>query len=212
MPQFTRSELCERILDGQHLIIYDRKVLRIPASWLDIHPGGPLALLHFVGRDATAEIDAYHNDQILPLVNKYSIGTLSEPGPWDPLLPPIAAGWARKDGKWISEAATWDVNSNQVLLVANDSPALQKSAPTIENLTPPPSNLSLQVQEQHAAAYKTLHKRIKDAGLYQTPYLTGYGPEFVRYISLGLISAYAFKHNWLLTSALALGLMWHQVR
>lgn len=32
----------------------------------------------------------------------------------------------------VSEAATWDVNSNQILLVANDSPALQKLAPTIE--------------------------------------------------------------------------------
>ncbi|KAE9389384.1 delta 8-sphingoloid desaturase protein [Gymnopus androsaceus JB14] len=209
MALLTRCELGKRILDGQHLIIYDTKVLRIPASWLDVHPGGSLVLLHFVGRDATAEIDAYHNDLILPLVKKYSIGTLAEPGPWDPLLPPIAAGWIRKDGKWLSEATTWNVDSNQILLVANDSPALRKSAPTIETLTPPPSKLSLQVQEQHATAYKTLHKRITDAGLYKTPYLTGYGPEFVRYVSLGLISAYAFRHDWLLTSAVALGLMWH---
>ncbi|KAJ3883338.1 delta 8-sphingoloid desaturase protein [Lentinula edodes] len=211
MVQFTRSELCTRILEGQHLIIYNRNVLRIPPSWLDAHPGGSLALLHFVGRDATSEIDAYHNDQILPMVNRYSIGTLIEPGPWNPLLPPIAAGWARKDGKWSSEAATWNADSNQVFLVANNSPVLQKSAPTIETLTPLPSNISLEVQEQHSAAYKMLHKRVIDAGLYNTPYLTGYGPEFVRYISLGLISTYAFQHNWLLTSALALGLMWHQL-
>ncbi|KAE9404753.1 hypothetical protein BT96DRAFT_955527 [Gymnopus androsaceus JB14] len=182
--QLTRSEIGKCILDGQHLIIYNKKVLRIPSSWLDVHPGGSLALLHFVGRDATPEINAYHNDQILPLVNKYLIGTLAEHGPWDPLLPPIAAGWTRKDDQWFT--------------------------PTIEALTPPPSKLSLQVQEQHAAAYKMLHKRITDAGLYKTPYLTGYGPELIRYISLGLLSAYAFRHSWLLTSALALGLMWHQ--
>ncbi|KAJ3779145.1 delta 8-sphingoloid desaturase protein [Lentinula raphanica] len=211
MAQFTRSELSARILEGQHLIIYDRTVLRIPTSWLDLHPGGSLALLHFVGRDASSEIDAYHNDQILTMVKKYSIGTLAEPGPWTPLLPPIAAGWVRKDGNWFNEAATWNIDSTQVLLVANDSPALPKSAPTIDTITPLPSRLSLEVQEQHSAAYKVLHKRVTDAGLYRTPYLTGYGPEFVRYISLGLISAYAFKHNWLLTSALALGLMWHQL-
>ncbi|KIK68966.1 hypothetical protein GYMLUDRAFT_34995 [Collybiopsis luxurians FD-317 M1] len=210
MVQFTRQELCTRILDGQHIVIYNRNVLRIPVSWLDIHPGGSLALLHFVGRDATPEIDAFHNDQALELVSKYSIGTLAEPGPWEPLLPPIAAGWARQGEKWYSEAATWN-DSNQIYLVANDSPALQKSGPNIETLTPPPSGLSLQVQEQHAAAYKLLHKRITDAGLYQTPYLTGYGPEFLRYISLGFISVYAFKHNWLLTSAFALGLLWHQL-
>ncbi|KAF5388775.1 hypothetical protein D9757_005611 [Collybiopsis confluens] len=210
MAQFTRQELCTRILDGQHIVIYNGNVLRIPVSWLDAHPGGSLAILHFVGRDATSEIDAFHNDQTLQLVKKYSIGVLAQPGPWEPLLPPIASGWTRNEGKWASEANTWN-DSNQVLLVAKDSEALQTSAPSIPILTPPSSKLSLQTQEQHAAAYKLLHKRITDAGLYRTPFLTGYGPEFLRYISLGCISLYAFRHNWLLTSAFALGLLWHQL-
>lgn len=46
--QLTRSEIGKRILDGQHLIIYNNKVVRIPSSWLDVHPGGSLALLREV--------------------------------------------------------------------------------------------------------------------------------------------------------------------
>jgi delta8-fatty-acid desaturase len=47
--------------------------------------------------------------------------------------------------------------------------------------------------------------------LYDTPFISGYGPEVVRYVLLGCISAYAYYKNWQLTSALFLGLMWHQL-
>ncbi|KAL0071911.1 hypothetical protein AAF712_000834 [Marasmius tenuissimus] len=207
----TREFVVERILQGQHLIVYNRHVLRIPKFWLDAHPGGSLALLHFVGRDATSEIDAYHSDQTLELVNKYSIGILGDDKPWEPLLPPIAVGWTVEDGKWSKQAATFHPEPSQVFLVAQDSPALRQSAPTQFDITPPPSTLSLQLQRHHDLAYKRLHKRITDAGLYKTPYLTGYGPEFIRYFALGALSIVAFRHNWLILSAFALGLLWHQL-
>ncbi|ESK97903.1 delta 8-sphingolipid desaturase [Moniliophthora roreri MCA 2997] len=207
----SRDQVVARILKGDHLIIYNHHVLNIPRFWLDAHPGGSLGLLHFVGRDATSEIDAYHPQETLKHVIKYSIGTISSDNPWEPLLPPIAAGWVRKDGKWLNKAATFNPDSSQVLLVSKSSAALQNSAPTQDTITPPPSTLSLEVQHQHATAYKRLHKRVTDAGLYNTPYLTGYGPEFVRYVGLGLISAYAFRNNWVITSAVFLGLMWHQL-
>ncbi|KAF5375255.1 hypothetical protein D9758_000346 [Tetrapyrgos nigripes] len=202
----ARDDVSARILQGQHILIYNRHVIRVPGAWLANHPGGDLAILHFVGRDATNEIDAFHADTALIL--RYSIGQLAGDEPWQPLLPPIACGWSRRDDQWLSSASTFHPDSAQVLLVAKDSPAI---APTLATITPPPSTLSLQVQHQHAQAYKHLHKRITDAGLYHTPYLSGYGPEFLRYVSLALVSFYAFRTGWIVISALALGLLWHQL-
>lgn len=45
------------IADGHTIVIYQDYVLRLD-SWLDKHPGGRLAILHMVGKDATDEIDA----------------------------------------------------------------------------------------------------------------------------------------------------------
>jgi hypothetical protein len=76
-----------------------------------------------------------------------SIGQLASDVRWQPLLPPIAAGWSRKGA----------LPTLQVLLVAKNSPAI---APTLNTITPPPSTLSLQLQHQNARAYTRLHKRI----------------------------------------------------
>ena len=43
------------IADGQVILVYDDYVLRLD-SWLAKHPGGRLAILHMVGKDATDEI------------------------------------------------------------------------------------------------------------------------------------------------------------
>ncbi|KAF5134552.1 Delta 8-(E)-sphingolipid desaturase [Metarhizium anisopliae] len=45
------------IADGDTIVIFEEYVLRLN-SWLDRHPGGRLAILHMVGRDATDEITA----------------------------------------------------------------------------------------------------------------------------------------------------------
>jgi sphingolipid 8-(E)-desaturase len=221
---WTRDQVADRILQGEYLIVYRNNLIRVPQSWLDAHPGGSLAILHFIGRDATDEIDAYHSDDTLKRIAKYAVGSveLSEHG-WEPLVPPIMSGWVRKmtkDGtrEWFLEAgalrSTEDTDlspSSQILLVDKGSSLLQSSAPSLSTLMPPPTNLSLKVQAQHSAAYKALHRRISDAGLYKTPYLTGYGPEIMRYILLGTLSAVAYFNNWLITSAVFLGLMWHQL-
>lgn len=51
------QEVQDLILQGQSIVIYDEFVLRLD-SWLDKHPGGRLAILHMVGKDATDEIVA----------------------------------------------------------------------------------------------------------------------------------------------------------
>ena len=46
------------IADGHTIVIYEDMVLKLD-GWMDKHPGGRLAILHMVGRDATDEIKAY---------------------------------------------------------------------------------------------------------------------------------------------------------
>ncbi len=45
------------IAAGHTIVIFEDYVLRLD-SWLDRHPGGRLAILHMVGKDATDEIKA----------------------------------------------------------------------------------------------------------------------------------------------------------
>lgn len=51
----TVQDVKNRIADGQSIVIFEDCVLRLD-SWLGTHPGGPLAIQHMVGRDATDEI------------------------------------------------------------------------------------------------------------------------------------------------------------
>lgn len=46
------------IANGQTIVIFEDVVLRLD-SWLEKHPGGRLAILHMVGKDATDEMKAY---------------------------------------------------------------------------------------------------------------------------------------------------------
>lgn len=46
------------IADGSVIVILDEYILKLD-KWLDRHPGGKLAVLHMVGKDATDEIKAY---------------------------------------------------------------------------------------------------------------------------------------------------------
>lgn len=54
----TPCEVHDLIADGHIIVIYQDYVLKLD-SWLEKHPGGSLAILHMVGKDATDEIDAY---------------------------------------------------------------------------------------------------------------------------------------------------------
>lgn len=53
---YSRREVEGLIADGHTIIISEGRVLQLD-HWLDQHPGGRLAVLHMVGRDATDEIN-----------------------------------------------------------------------------------------------------------------------------------------------------------
>ena len=73
-PLWSRQQIAERILKGEHLVIYRGQLIRISPNWLEEHPGGSIAILHFVGRDASDEIEAFHSDAALQRLLKHSIG------------------------------------------------------------------------------------------------------------------------------------------
>ena len=108
---WTRDQIATRILAGETIVILRNKVLRIPPSWLTTHPGGSLAILHFVGRDASDEVEAFHSDETLKRMSNHVVGTLDiGDEAWEPLVPPIATGWVRRLGtsgtlEWYNEAS-----------------------------------------------------------------------------------------------------------
>ena len=52
----TAHEVQQRIADGQLIVVHEGYALKLD-GWLNKHPGGHLAILHMVGKDATDEIN-----------------------------------------------------------------------------------------------------------------------------------------------------------
>ena len=52
------QEVKQLIAQGEPVVIHEGYALNI-STWIDNHPGGRLAILHMVGRDATDEINMY---------------------------------------------------------------------------------------------------------------------------------------------------------
>jgi sphingolipid 8-(E)-desaturase len=53
----TACAVEDLIANGHIIVIFEENVLKLD-SWIRKHPGGRLAILHMVGRDATDEIKA----------------------------------------------------------------------------------------------------------------------------------------------------------
>ncbi|KAK9458729.1 fatty acid desaturase-domain-containing protein [Lipomyces oligophaga] len=98
----TRREVEGLIAEGNKIVIYEGRVLRVD-SWLPRHPGGEIVVFHMVGRDATDEINAYHAEETKIQIRKYQIGKIR--GIWKNFIPPIQGGDFRKlDEAEIDEA------------------------------------------------------------------------------------------------------------
>ncbi|PHH84953.1 hypothetical protein CDD83_1118 [Cordyceps sp. RAO-2017] len=66
------------------------------------------------------------------------------------------------------------------------------------------------VQQGIVDSYRALHRRVVDEGLYDCPYRE-YAKEMARYTCLFAAFLVALHHAWYLTSAVFLGLFWHQI-
>ncbi|KAI4597989.1 hypothetical protein KJ359_003797 [Pestalotiopsis sp. 9143b] len=269
----TRCEVESKIADGQVLVIFEEFVLRLD-SWLDRHPGGRLAVLHMVGRDATDEIKVYHSDSTLKTMKAYRIGRKPN-GPWINMTPPIRGGVYTKqetvavgieddvsdsstdadadgyaettdddqsalsdrtsltsecssvDGDAKADATQHTITQRRVVGRADGRsdnkgttsalPAMTKAEWTQEcmqgdidrSVSEYPS-LNPLVQADIVQKYRELHEKIRNAGLYECPYLD-YGKEMARYTTLFVSSMVALHYEWYMTSAVFLGVFWHQI-
>ncbi|KAK8844661.1 hypothetical protein IAR55_006508 [Kwoniella newhampshirensis] len=231
-----RSDIAARITQGQQLIIYRSKVINT-TPWSPYHPGGALALLHFVGRDATDEIEAYHSEPTLRRMDKFVVGRVEvdERG-WSPLTPPIALGLVRHPdgvkGHWAREGAITLGQSILQQAISLDPSSAPIPAIPIERTTgpnpevitlhpaqlePPTSaNSDLRKEYIRSQAYQELRQRIVDAGLFKPPGpLSGYGTDILRYLLLGGASLYLYFNTtgWIgqMSSAACLGLLFQQL-
>lgn len=183
---FTREQVADRIILGQILFIYNQNLINA-TNWAAHHPGGALALLHFVGRDATDEIDAYHSESAKARMLRLTVGTVKvDPlEGWQALTPPVSLGLVRhKDG----EPGHWQKEGDVVLAggLAVKADEAGVISITKDMLEPPESGLSRKQERVRSMAYRELKDRIVKAGLFERPGpLAGYGKDIARYLALG---------------------------
>lgn len=108
------------IADGQTIVIFQDHVLRLD-SWLPRHPGGSLAILHMIGRDATDEITAYHAASTLRTMSAFRIGR-KPPGLWTNRTPPIRQGPLQAIEPALSDDSLLDDDTNSTSSTAPTSP------------------------------------------------------------------------------------------
>ncbi len=226
LPLITRDEIARRIATEQRLLIIHTSLVLDLTSFAASHPGGELAVLHFVGRDAGDEIDAYHADEVRRRMRGFVVGRLDDSdikSAWKPLTPPIAlglvadkaspTGWRREGRLRLAE----EVMSGQT-----EKAGVSSGSPTSPSLTPadlePPaqSALSLEREAARSRAYRQLRSKMLAAGMFTPPsWLAGYGSDIVRYALLAGMAAWFYfqSSGWAgyMVSAVCLGAFWHQL-
>ncbi|KAL6702374.1 hypothetical protein ACN47E_002496 [Coniothyrium glycines] len=88
------AEIAQQIAQGEPIVVYEGFALHL-GEWINKHPGGRLAILHMVGRDATDEINIYHSNKALLMMTRHRMGRVQLP--WANLEPPIRSPDYYKD-------------------------------------------------------------------------------------------------------------------
>lgn len=63
--EFTMEEVAKHNTKDDLWVVVKGVVMDL-TNWLDEHPGGPQAILNFMGRDATEEFEMLHDDEVIP--------------------------------------------------------------------------------------------------------------------------------------------------
>lgn len=223
------------IAEGKTIVIVNNRVLRVD-SWLKFHPGGDMAILHMVGRDATDEVTALHSPEALRRMQHYQIGTIE--GAWTNFVAPIHGGtFVKRGGGGVrDEKAGGHGVAAEVSPPPRGYDEKQRPSPEAETeaetarATPSSAATYLEAQTQDdvdrdlarfpaldaetqgriVQAYRGLGERIKAEGLYRCNYWA-YAVELTRYCMLAALSIFFLRRGWYATSAFFLGLFWHQL-
>ncbi|KAL7409821.1 fatty acid desaturase-domain-containing protein [Mrakia frigida] len=197
-----------QIIEGSLLLVHEDKVYKVNA-WLMSHPGGEQLMLHFIGRDATDNINVSHDRKTVEKKMKpFYVGDLadSELGQYRSLLPPSLLGFhpvlagKGKPVTWVQEGDTRAfLEGRERLAEASSSsgevasPAFRTRttphlpAPTLllSDLYPPAPQPFTALEAQAAVHFKELSVIIDKSGLMAAPkYASGYSVELVRYAAL----------------------------
>lgn len=191
----NREQIASLILKGHVLVLHRRTVYRLN-RWLTSHPGGALAILHFVGRDATDELEAYHPMDTIVRMKAFAVATIAESDwsdetGWKPLTPPVQLGWP------VDPELYQSVEGLDASLRRSDEPTdlpkafLPLSRSALEPPLPPPS-IDPQRQHRLSLEYRKLHDEVIAAGLYEPKPIWLYRWELVRYSLLFIAFAWRF--------------------
>ncbi|KAF4592162.1 flavocytochrome c [Ophiocordyceps camponoti-floridani] len=63
--EFTMDEVAKHNKKEDLWVVVKGVVMDL-SDWLDEHPGGPQAIMNFMGRDATEEFEMLHDDEVIP--------------------------------------------------------------------------------------------------------------------------------------------------
>ena len=63
--EFTMEEVAKHNTKEDLWVVVKGVVMDL-SNWLDEHPGGPQAIMNFMGRDATEEFEMLHDDEVIP--------------------------------------------------------------------------------------------------------------------------------------------------
>ncbi|AET37963.1 fatty acid desaturase Ecym_2214 [Eremothecium cymbalariae DBVPG len=234
----SRSEIEELIAQGRSIVIYRNLVLNVD-KWIKYHPGGDKAIFHMIGRDATAEMDAYHSNLTIATFKKWRIGVIDYP--WENMVPPIQGGVYRLAEKMdqLSETSDdtvvdiepdenfelkprrEDSNAGGVSVDLNEAFAKQIIFDPVmacdkyhqdrvrKDMLQYPS-VDQKTQGWVTKEYYKTHQQIIDAGLYKCDYFS-YVKELAR-IGLLLFLSFHLLYKWdhKVLSALLLACVWQQ--
>lgn len=199
MLELSRAEIASLITRGHLLVLHGERVYRLNA-WSAKHPGGVFAILHFVGRDASDELEAYHDEAIQATFERFQVARVKSEelvDGWNPLWPPLEAhvGWENLPFDIWGQTECWHDGLRAIGLskpIDKEKTVKAQLPPvSVEQLEPPPSPVDQKQQHEMSLAYKELHKQVIDAGLYNATPLANYRYELLRY-TFFFVAAMAF--------------------
>ncbi|KAK4698906.1 hypothetical protein P7C70_g7362, partial [Phenoliferia sp. Uapishka_3] len=231
----TRDQIAFAITRGHVLVIHRGFVYRLN-SFLKNHPGGALPVLHYVGRDATDEIEAYHPVFALKRMKNFVCGKVDSadwPGEevlnsvgWKPLVPPLHLGWSNLASSY-ENVGTLDETlallkeggENIAKLAGLGSPAgTELPFLAANSLEPPPPPAGLDPAEQHRLAIsfrKFRRELLQVPGLFENNPWELYKSHIYRCAALftSFITFYLrATQKWhYAVSAISLGFFMHQI-
>ncbi|KAJ1890069.1 hypothetical protein LPJ66_007692 [Kickxella alabastrina] len=191
LPACTAAELRRRIGGGEYLVIIDGLVCKLNA-FVNKHPGGPLAIMHMVGHDATDEVRSMHPPDVLETA---------------------VPRWAV--ARFVADAKAEGVMSHVEDMDLAYSAARSSPADGSSHAQPPTTTGADLDYPAIQRDFRLLDVQLRAAGLYQCNY-SAYAFEAARYVALfttavglilyGPVSAWTY-----LAAGISTALLWQQL-